>query len=147
MIYGSSVDRNVRQLVKLVRRLPIVPRFVGGGFIQPVLADDVAEAIATTLHDPGRIEADLGGPSPVRFGDVVTEIARLLGRRITPIPVPVRATARVAELLGGRKPSRAVHALAMLRHDRTVDPPGAAILGRQGTPLAEGLAIAMARYD
>ena len=147
MIYGSSVDRNVRQLVKLVRRLPVVPRFVGGGFVQPVFADDVADAIATTMLEQRHLEADLGGPEPIRFGDVVSEIARLLGRKVRPLPVPMRATARAAELLGGRKPSRGMHALAMLRHDRTVDPPGVEILGRQGTPFAEGLAIAMSRYD
>lgn len=146
MIYGSSRDRNVRFLARAVARLPAVPRLVGGGAIQPVFVDDVADAVATTLGDSGRLDVDLGGPAEVRIGELVAELACLLGRRIIPVPIPVRAVAAVIELASHWRRSRAIHALAMLRHDRRLPAGGAELLGHPPTPLAEGLALALARY-
>jgi uncharacterized protein YbjT (DUF2867 family) len=86
MIYGSSGDKNVRLFARLVARLPVVPRLVGGGSIQPILADDVASAVATTLGTTRRIEADLGGPVAIRLGELVSELALLLDidKRVVP---------------------------------------------------------------
>jgi uncharacterized protein YbjT (DUF2867 family) len=145
MIYGSSGDRNVRNLARMVARLPAVPRFVGGGVVQPVLADDVADAVLTTLGNMGRTEAELAGPVPMRLGDLVRDLARLLGTPVLPVPVPVGALAWLAANAGGRQ-SRTRHALAMLRHDRAVTPAGIETLGHSPTPLAEGLPLALSRY-
>lgn len=146
MIYGSSGDRNVRMLARLVARLPAVPQMVGGGFIQPILVDDVASAVATTLGTTERIEADLGGPSAIRVGELVVELAQLLGRRTVRVKIPVPALAWIGDLLSRRRPSRGLHALAMLRHDRSVEPAGSDILGRHPTGLTEGLPLALSRY-
>ena len=147
MIYGASGDKNVRLLARLVARLPAVPRLIGGGLIQPILADDVASAVATTLGTTQRIEADLGGPAAIQLGDLVGELARLLDKRLVPVPVPVPALAWVGDLISRRRSSRGLHALAMLRHDRAVAPAGDDIFGRPPTGLAEGLSFALSRYS
>jgi nucleoside-diphosphate-sugar epimerase len=146
MIYGSSGDRNIRLLVRLLAALPAIPRLVGGSVIQPVLADDVADAIATTLGTRDHVEADIGGPVPVRMGDVVATLARLLKKRVVPVPIPVSAAALLSEALYRIRPSRGIHALAMLRHDRAVVPAGSEIFGHSPTSMDEGLAIAVSRY-
>jgi uncharacterized protein YbjT (DUF2867 family) len=146
MIYGASRDRSVRLLARLVARLPAVPRLVGGGVIQPVLADDVADAVATTLGTSGQLEADLGGPTAVRLGALVAELARLLDRRVVPVPVPVPVLAFLGQLVSQRRTSRGIHALAMLRRDRTVSPAGPEVFGHAPTALSDGLALALARY-
>lgn len=146
MIYGSSGDKNVRLLARLIARMPAVPRLIGGGHIQPILADDVASAVATTLGTTRRIEADLGGPAAIRLGELVCELARLLDKRVVPVPVPVPALARLGDLISRRRPSRGLHALAMLRHDRAVAPAGDDIFGRPPTGLTEGLSLALSRY-
>ena len=147
MIYGSSGDRNIRLLARVLATLPAIPHFIGGCVIQPVLADDVADAVAKTLGTTERIDADIGGPVPVQLGEIVAELARLLNKRVAPIPVPVPALALLSEVLYQLRPSRGIHALAMLRHDRDVVPAGNEILGHAPTPLDEGLALAMSRYQ
>jgi nucleoside-diphosphate-sugar epimerase len=147
MIYGSSRDRSVRLLAQLVARLPAVPRLTGGGLIQPILADDVGDAIVTTLGTAGLVAADIGGPIPIRLGTLVTALAVLLDRRVIPIAIPVRALTGLGDVISRWRPSPAVHALAMLRHDRTVAPVGREILGRAPTPLIDGLRLALSRYQ
>lgn len=146
MIYGSSLDRNIRRLARLVDAMPVIPRLVGGSVIQPVLADDVADAVAFTLGSTERIEADIGGPTPVRVGDIVAGLASLLDKRVVAIPISVPAVAMLSAAIYRVRPSRGVHALAMLRHDRNVIPAGSQILGHLPTSLDEGLAIAVSRY-
>lgn len=147
MIYGSSNDRSVRILARLVAGLPAVPRVTGGGLIQPVLADDVADAIVTTLGASGRLEADLGGPVPIRLGDLVTELGRLLRRPSVAVPVPIAPIAWASELMCRWRSSPALHALAMLQHDRSVSAAGCDIVGHAPTALAVGLTRALARYQ
>lgn len=146
MIYGSSRDRNIRLLARAISRLPVTPKFIGGGFVQPVLADDVADAIFETLGRPGHLVADLGARDPVRLGDIVAVLANLLGRPMLPFSVPVAPLAWVAGTIGHWKHSSAIHALAMLRHDRSIVAAGESILGHPATPVSVGLAIAVPRY-
>jgi uncharacterized protein YbjT (DUF2867 family) len=146
MIYGSSGDRNIRLLTRVLMALPAIPRFIGGSVVQPVLADDVADAVATTLGASGIVEADLGGPVPVRLGEIVEKLAQHIDRRVVPIPIPVAALAWVSQIVFRFRPSRGIHALSMLRHDRDVVPSGEEILGHSPTTLDEGLALAVARY-
>jgi uncharacterized protein YbjT (DUF2867 family) len=146
MIYGSPRDRNMRLLARLIARLPTVPQLAGGGAIQPVFADDVADAIVTTLGTAGHLEADLGGPMPLRLGDVVSELARFLNRPVTPLPIPVPALAWLGELICRVHASPGLHALAMLRHDRIVAPPDPRLLGHAPTSFPAGLEVALSRY-
>jgi nucleoside-diphosphate-sugar epimerase len=145
MIYGSSRDRNIRLLARLITKLPAVPRLTGGGLIQPVLVDDVADAIVTTVG-ARFLSVDVGGPVPIRLGALVAELARLLERRVAPVPVSVDLLARIARLVSDQRPSRAIHALAMLRHDRVVAPMAPEVLGHSPTPLSQGLRLALDRY-
>lgn len=145
MIYGSPRDRNVRLLVSMLRRLPIAPKVVGGGLLQPVLADDVADAVLTTLGSPEFVLADIGGPAPVRLGEILGLLAFLLKKPVLPIPIPITALSLFASLVSKLVPSKVLHAVAMTRHDRVVanaEP----ILGRPATPLEVGLKQALDRY-
>ncbi|HVL40323.1 MAG TPA: hypothetical protein VM328_13115 [Fimbriimonadaceae bacterium] len=129
----------------MLRRLPIAPKVVGGGLLQPVLADDVADAVLTTLGSPEFVLADIGGPAPVRLGEILGLLAFLLKKPVLPIPIPITALSLFASLVSKLVPSKVLHAVAMTRHDRVVanaEP----ILGRPATPLEVGLKQALDRY-
>ena len=150
MIYGSARDRNVRILDRLVRAMPVVPRFRGGGRIQPVLVDDLVEVIGAVALGrwPTRPDGPIsvGGPSPIRIGDLVSLLADLREKRRLPIPISVSAIVRATKLLGLTH-GRFGHAVAMLHEDRVVTP-----LSELGVPpvvardIQEGLRLAISRY-
>jgi len=146
MIYGATGDKTMRLLARAIARVPAVPRFIGGGRVQPVFADDVADAIFATVGHTGRLEADLGGPAAVRLGELVFELARLLDRRVIPIPVPVLALTRLSAIASRIQTSRGLHALDMLRHDRAVTTPDGGVVEHTPIPLRDGLTIAVGRY-
>jgi nucleoside-diphosphate-sugar epimerase len=146
MIYGSSRDRNMQGLARIVKWLPLVPGITGGGLIQPVAAIDVADAIVGAIGsmDVGMIE--LGGPEAVTLGQLVTLLADILGRRVVDFSIPVAPLAGFARRtrLGGK--GRALHALEMLSFDRTVGAVPETLLGRPATPLRRGLEAAVVTY-
>jgi nucleoside-diphosphate-sugar epimerase len=145
MIYGSGRDRNFRRIYRLVRRLPAVPRVSGGGLIMPVLADDVAQAILEALEDRESYVRPVGGPEPVRLGTVLDEFCALLGSPRVPVTVPLGVVSWAAQQRG-RMPSKTIHALQMLAHDRVVPSPQEAGFRYQPTRLAEGVARSAKRY-
>lgn len=145
MIYGSWRDRNVRKLWERMRRLPFVPRVRGGGWFQPVLADDVCAAVLDVLSQPRRGVLPVAGPEPVRLDDVLDGLAQALGRRRLGPAVPldlVAALLRRAPATG----SRTRHAVEMLQIDRSMPSPGAVGLSYAPTPLVDGLRLAVRRY-
>lgn len=149
MIYGGVRDRNVRKLDALVQRLPIVPRLHGGGLMQPVLVDDVVSAALEALHARGLPTSSpmpVGGPEPVRLGDLLAGLARLRDKAALGPSLPLTGIAAVAGGLHGLRPSPLLHALAMLRSDRVVDPPEQAGWSYQPTPIEIGLRRAVDRY-
>lgn len=147
MIYGSPRDRNIGSLARLVARLPVVPRFTGGGLIQPVAVQDVADVVVCSLGGAASgLTVECGGPDRVQLGDLLDLLADLLCQRRLPVRIPVRAVAAVASSsrLAGRH--RALHAIEMLRYDRTVAPIDATLLGRPPTGLRAGLGEALTAY-
>jgi uncharacterized protein YbjT (DUF2867 family) len=122
MIYGSARDRNLRSLARLVARLPVVPRVVGGGLIQPVFVDDVAAAIVGALDDrapPGILEA--GGADVVALDTLLELLAVGMHKRRVSVPVPLGVVSNAIRRMGVGHRSRALHAVEMLCHDRLVD--------------------------
>ncbi len=145
MIYGSPRDRNVRRLHALLIRSRLAPLLVGGGYIMPVLADDLASAIEECI-DRGLVGIrPVAGPSPMRLGTLVSELAQASGVRQMPIPIPVKLLSWAAKRITWSS-GRNVHALQMLGLDRVVDSPINAGFNYSPTSLEGGLAIAVSRY-
>jgi len=92
-------------LAELARLLPILP-LIGGGRtrLQPVFVEDVAEAVASILTDPGTVGRtyELAGPGVYTLRELVRMTLRLMSRRRLLIPVPFAVAeiqARLFELL------------------------------------------------
>jgi NADH dehydrogenase len=92
-------------LADVARLLPVLP-LIGGGRtrLQPVYVEDVAEAIARVLADPGTAGGtyELAGPGVYTLRELVGITLRLIGRRRLLVPVPfavAEALARLFELL------------------------------------------------
>ena len=92
-------------LADLARLLPVLP-LIGGGRtrLQPVYVEDVAEAIARMLADPGTAGRtyELAGPGVYTLRELVRFTLRLIGRRRLLMPVPfavAEVQARLFELL------------------------------------------------
>lgn len=147
MIYGGGRDRNVRQLWHWLQGVPFVPRVRGGGYLQPVFADDLAEATCEVLRQPRGEVLPVGGPAHVRFDDLLAAIAGATGRRRGGPTVPLEFLAQLIQ----RTPlppraARSKHAAQMLLVDRTVLPPAAVGFSYSATPLEDGVRIAVERY-
>ncbi|PYM42211.1 MAG: hypothetical protein DME12_08480 [Candidatus Rokuibacteriota bacterium] len=143
VIYGRG-DGFVSPLARLVRRLPVVP-LVGGGRLQPVAVEQVAQAVTRALALPAAVKQtyEVGGPDVVTLGELVDLIGRALGRRrVLKLYVPA-AVARVATRVLQAVPYFPLTPdhLRMLEEDNVVcDPapfPGA--FGLAPLPLATGL--------
>jgi NADH dehydrogenase len=142
VIYGRS-DGFVSLLVRVVRRLPVVP-LIGGGRLQPVPVEQVAQGVARALALPAAVKQtyEVGGPDRVTLGELVDLIGKVLGRRrILKVNVPrgvVRAATRVLHRLPyfPLTPDQ----LLMLEEDNVCDPaPFFSTFGLVPLPLATGL--------
>jgi uncharacterized protein YbjT (DUF2867 family) len=80
-------------LAELARLLPILP-LIGSGRtrLQPVFVEDVAEAVARMLTDPGTVGRtyELVGPGVYTLRELVSMTLRLMRKRRLLIPVPLR---------------------------------------------------------
>jgi NADH dehydrogenase len=92
-------------LADIARLFPVVP-LIGGGRtrLQPVYVEDVAEAIARLLADPGSAGQtyDLAGPGTYTLRELVELVLRFIDRRRLLLPVPFALAdlqARLFELL------------------------------------------------
>jgi uncharacterized protein YbjT (DUF2867 family) len=92
-------------LTELARFLPALP-LIGGGRtrLQPVFVDDVAEAIAAMLTDPGTAGQtyELAGPEVYTLSELVSMGLRLTGKQRLLVPIPfaiAEIQARLFELL------------------------------------------------
>lgn len=98
IIYGGEAKGIFAKMVRLCRRLPVIP-IIGPGHeeMRPIHVDDVAWAVLACLQEPRTIGRtyDLGGADVVEFNDFVGEILKALGRQAfrfhLPIPVALAA--------------------------------------------------------
>ncbi len=101
MIYGAPDDRNLADLLKALRRIPVMP-LVGGGarLQQPVHVDDVATAIADVLDHPTTVNRayDIGGPRALPFEEMIDDVAQALSRDIVKVRVPLAPLVAAASL-------------------------------------------------
>jgi len=89
-------------LASIVRLLPVLP-LIGGGrtHLQPVYVEDVAEAVARVLADPGTIGRtyELAGPRVYTLRDLIGFTLRVIGKRRLLTPVPFAMAEILARLL------------------------------------------------
>ena len=103
-IFGPG-DAIFGTLANLAQFLPVLP-LIGGGRtrLQPVYVEDVAEAVARILTDPGTVGRiyELGGPEVYTLRDLVSFTLRIIGRRRLLMPLPfalAEIQARLFELI------------------------------------------------
>jgi nucleoside-diphosphate-sugar epimerase len=118
MIYGTPDDRNISRLVRLVRRSAVVP-LPGGGKarFQPVHVTDLARCILGCLANDASIgkSYNVPGGSAHSLSEIVRTIARLLGKRVLTVPVPLAlASLAVRVLAPGLDPEQ----IERLREDK-----------------------------
>lgn len=145
MIYGSSRDRTVQRLYRLTQGLKRVPRVSGGGFVMPVLVDDVVSAILETLHGNQSAQRPVAGPDRVRLGDIVDAICSSTKTPRFPVTISLGPAVRAARW-GGGQPGKTRHAVQMLGIDRVVPSPSQAGFTYEPTRLTAGVALAISRY-
>lgn len=106
MIYGAPDDRNVNRMLRLVRRVSVIPLPNGGrSLLQPLFVDDMVDALVAAVEQPAAPGASIvvAGPEAISYADMVRACARAVDRGVTIVPVPallLGAAARLAALLG-----------------------------------------------
>jgi len=112
MIYGSHRDKNLHKLIRFGDRHQFFPVFGSGqSLLQPVHADDLAQALLAVLLNP-QIEGayDLSGGTVVTFLELLALVEKLLGKPVRPLRIPYNLglwSATLAEtFLGKRSPIR-----------------------------------------
>jgi uncharacterized protein YbjT (DUF2867 family) len=92
MVVGAKSE-SYKTLKSLVERLPamLAPRWLSTT-TQPIAIDDAIEylAQAPTVEESAGREVQIGGPDVLSYGEMLDEMARVLGKRPRPkVPVPV----------------------------------------------------------
>lgn len=126
MIYGTPEDRNMWRLLRLLRRLPVVPLPGGGSNLhQPVHVADLADAVVSALATEAAAGKayDVAGPDALTFRQIVAGAAAAVGRSPKTLTVPaapvIAALARL-EATGRSLPVTAEQ-VARLVEDKAFD--------------------------
>ncbi|MGF1479778.1 MAG: NAD-dependent epimerase/dehydratase family protein [Cyanophyceae cyanobacterium] len=112
MIYGSPRDQNLHRLITFCHRYGFFPVFgSGGNLLQPIHADDIAQALLTVWQHPQIHGAyDLSGGSVVTLSELLALVAKLLEKPVRALSLPLNlgiwsATA-LETVFGERSPVR-----------------------------------------
>lgn len=145
MIHGTQYDRNISHLVRLVARRRLIP-LPGGGrsLFRPVTAGDLAGALLACLERDVSIGKayTISGGSAHTLREIVSMAARLMGRRVTFAPVPLRLSVMALRCLAAAGASSGVRPDQIMRLLEDKDfghEEAAADLGFSPLPFAEGL--------
>ena len=89
VMFGRG-DALFSTLAHMARLLPVLPLIGGGTQLQPVYVEDVAEAVAFSLADPGTAARiyELAGPKVYALRDLFEYTLRLIGKRRLLVPIP-----------------------------------------------------------
>jgi uncharacterized protein YbjT (DUF2867 family) len=119
MIYGSSRDRNMYQLIDYLARHRVFPVFGSGrNLMQPVLARDLGRAYHDVLMHPDVTRNkvyDLSGATVLSYSDVLRTIASELHRRVRFVHVPLGLSVAAARLYAGLSPRPRISVEQVLR--------------------------------
>ncbi|MBX7527905.1 complex I NDUFA9 subunit family protein [Qipengyuania vesicularis] len=102
IIFGKD-DNFLNMFGELISKLPVLPVFGPEAKLQLVYVDDVAEAIAQALENPGTHGGktyELGGPEALSMLEVNQRIADAQRRKRTFLPMPDALSATFAALPG-----------------------------------------------
>ena len=109
ILFGEG-DEFLNSLAGMIRLFPIVP-VIGSGKnrLHPLAADDLARCIAITLgrEDLKGRTIDLGGAERLSYNELVTEVAKAMGKRRLRFHLPVwlmRSVAAVSQGIMPRQP-------------------------------------------
>ncbi|HEX8646454.1 MAG TPA: NAD(P)H-binding protein [Thermoleophilaceae bacterium] len=151
MVVGAKSE-SYRTLKSLVERLPamLAPRWLSTT-TQPIAIDDAVEYLAQAPEveaSAGR-EVQIGGPDVLSYGEMLDEMARVLGKRPRPkLPVPVLSPRLSAMWIGLVTPVDTGVARPLVEglSTRTVvtDRSGSEAFGVEPTPFREALCRAHA---
>jgi uncharacterized protein YbjT (DUF2867 family) len=145
MIYGGPGDRNLSRLLRLLRKVPMVPVPGGGRHLQqPVHVADVASAVLSAIERPESAGTtyDLAGPEPLSFAELLRIAARAADSRTRFVPVPLRplvAAARGYEMLAPRPRIRAEQLQRLAEDKAFIIDDAVRDLGYAPRPFAEGI--------
>ena len=86
---GDALFSTLAELARLLPALPLIGS--GSTRLQPVFVEDVAEAVANILTDPGTIGRtyELAGPGVYTLRELVSMTLHLMSKRRLLIPVPI----------------------------------------------------------
>ena len=102
LIYGWGMDKNISEIVRLIRRLGIFPLLgKGDGLRQPVHADDVAMACLSALGKTNIVNRayNLSGGETLSYREMINRLFTALGRRPRLIHVPLEFFRLTAAML------------------------------------------------
>ncbi|WP_324829229.1 complex I NDUFA9 subunit family protein [Qipengyuania zhejiangensis] len=136
ILFGKD-DNFINMFAGLISTLPVLPVFGPDAPIQPVYVDDVAEAVARTLENPGAFGGktfELAGPDVMTMMDINEAIAAAQQRARTFLPVP-DAISSVFASLPGTPMSSDQWKMLKLGNVASGDLPGFAKLGIEPKPL------------
>lgn len=103
MIYGSYRDRNMTKLVRFLNRTKVLPVFGSGQFLQqPVYVKDLARAYVLALNTESSIskEYNISGKYPVSYNEIIDTTAKLLGKKVWKIHIPIWLSIIGVKLIG-----------------------------------------------
>ena len=88
-----GTEDNFTNLFSKLSILPVIP-VVGINYkFQPILVDDVADAIVKAIEQKGNEGKiyEIGGPKVISFGDMVRSILKTINKRrfVVPMPMPI----------------------------------------------------------
>lgn len=92
LIYGRSTDRNLSEMVRIIRKLGVFPIFGrAAGLRQPIYVDDVAQAAVTAVFAPAAANRayNISGAEVLSYREMVTRIFKAMGRRPRLLVVPI----------------------------------------------------------
>ena len=146
-VYGPG-DEQLSMLLTMVRTLPALPVIDAGDQpFQPILADDLAVALANVLErtDLSGRSLDVAGTEITTMDEVIAHFERITGKERARIPVPswlASTGSKMASVFGVDAPISADQ-VTMLVEENVIPPNGVnaltEVLHVTPTPLVEGL--------
>lgn len=92
LIYGRSTDRNLSEIVRIIRKLGVFPIFGrAAGLRQPIYVDDVAQAAVLAAFAPEAANKayNISGAEILSYREMVTRIFKAMGRAPRLLIVPI----------------------------------------------------------
>jgi len=150
MIYGGHQENNIQRLIRLIRKVPVIPAPGGGRHrVQPIYIDDVVSCLFSAANRDwrGANIVAIAGPG-LTWREMVTRCAASIGRRSLVLPIPAMPAVAALGYLH-RLGISPVNADVIRRFGEDVNIPLATMteqLGISPRDFASGIALAVAEW-